>query len=205
MSSIGSKTSEFCRYFCLRVRALTTSHRSLSHATERGYKVLSRRFARAPRRRVTLVASLASDSDRQEAERWLNHLRFGREYAEPAIAVAERAPSVMKTLRDGRRMRDSRLYRTLDGVPDETLVYMWSSGDERVRGRIERFLDVLSKVRPDVSGEDLMAVGVPPGPRYSAILSQALDDRLDGKAVGREAELANLKRLVRKDVDSKEH
>ncbi len=147
MSSFGSKTSECCPFFslkdahpekCIGALALTT----------RGYKVLSRRFPRTPRRRVTLVASLASDSDRQDAEKWLNHLRFGREYSEPAIAVAEKAPAVMKTLRDGRKMRDSRLYRTLDGLPDETLVYMWSSGDERARGRIERFLDVLSQGPP---------------------------------------------------------
>jgi tRNA nucleotidyltransferase (CCA-adding enzyme) len=163
---------------------------------ERGYKVLSRRFPRAPRRRVTLVASLACDSSRQEAERWLHHLRFGREYGDSAIAVADKAPSVMKTLSDGRKMRDSRLYRALDGLPDETIVYMWSAGAERVRGRIERFLDVLAKVRTEVSGDDLKAEGIPPGPEYSAILSQALDDRLDGKAVGREAELSNLRRLI---------
>jgi tRNA nucleotidyltransferase (CCA-adding enzyme) len=172
-----------------------TAVESLS-ATERAYKVLSRRFERQPRRRVTLIASLAAGSTRQETERWLHHLRFGKEYSLPAIAVADKAPTVLRRLTDGRKMKDSRLYRTLEGVPDETVVCMWAVGGERARGRIERYLDVLSAIRPEISGEDLKAEGVAPGPEYSAILSQALDDRLDGKAVGREAELANLKRLV---------
>lgn len=165
-------------------------------ATERGYRVLSGHFERAPRRRVTLVASLAAGASRQQAERWLHHLRFGREYGESTIAVAEKAPGAAAMLRDGRKMRDSRLYRALAALPDETVIWIWATGAERTRRRVERYLDVLAAISPAVSGVDLKEMGLTPSPRFSAILAQALDDRLDGRAVGRDAELANLKRIV---------
>jgi len=165
-------------------------------ASERAYKRLEAHFRRTPRRRVTLVAALAHGATRAQAEHWLRHLRFGREYGEPAVAVAERAPAVLRTLRDGRKMRDSRLYHALAGLPDEAVVYVWAQGDELVRRRVERFLDTVSRIHPAVDGQDLKAMGVPPSHVYSAILAQALDDRLDGRAVGREPELANLRRLA---------
>lgn len=166
------------------------------YSVERAYERLESAFARTPRRRVTLVAALAHRADRVTAERWLKHLRFGKEYGEPAVAVADRAPGVLRTLRDGRKMRDSRLYHALQGLPDEAIVYVWAQGDERVRARVERYLDTVSKIRPAVDGEDLKSLGIPPSPAYSAILAAALDDRLDGRAVGRDAESANLRRLA---------
>lgn len=165
-------------------------------ATERAYKVLCERFERQPRRKVTLVASMAVGAERPVADKWLRHLRFGREYAEPALAVASPGPAVNRKLSDGRKMRDSRLYRTLAGLPDETVVWLWAQGGESCRRRIERFLDVLTHLAPAVTGADLIALGLTPSPQFSDILAQALDDRLDGRVVGREAELSNLKRLA---------
>ncbi len=161
------------------------------------FESLSHRFARPPRRRVALVVPLVASAGRQPAERWVRRMRFGREYGTPALVAAERARAVLGMLRDRRKMRDSRLYFALDALPDEAVVYLWAVGGRLERERVERYLDVLAGVKPAVSGDDLAALGMQPGPGYSAILAQALADRLDGKAVGREAELANLKRLAR--------
>ncbi len=164
--------------------------------TERAYKVLSDRFMRQPRRKVTLVAAMALGADHGGVDKWLRHLRFGREYSEPARAVAIQGTILHKKLSDRRKMRDSRLYRTLEGLPDEAVVWLWAQGNELCRRRVERFLDVLARITLAVSGEDLIALGLTPSPQFSDILSQALDDRLDGRAVGRVAEQANLKRLA---------
>lgn len=169
---------------------------SAMEATERGYRALVGHYQRPPRRRVALIAAIAHGSSRPQAEHWLRHLRFGREYGEPTLAVAEKLPSLLAMLKDRRGMRDSRLYYALHGLPDEALPVLWGIGSERVRERVERFLDVLSRTRPAVCGDDLISMGLQPSPAFSAILAQARTDRLDGKAVGRDAELANLKRLV---------
>ncbi len=161
------------------------------------YPALARRFSRQPRRRVTLVVALAASADRQAAERWLRRLRFGREYGVPAVMAAERGAALLGVLRDRRKMRDSRLYFLLQPVAHEVLIYLWAVGGRLERERVERFIDDLSGTKAAVSGDDLIALGMQPGPAYSAILTQALADRLDGKAVGRQAELANLTRLAR--------
>jgi hypothetical protein len=92
-------------------------------------------------------------------------------------------------------MKDSRLYRVLEPSP-ETLLCVWATSDEFARERIERFTGELSSLKPAVSGRDLIEMGAPPGEAFSAILATARDNRLDGRAVGRDAELANLRRLA---------
>lgn len=156
-------------------------------------------FVRPPRRRTTLVAALTGTAGRAEADRWCRWLRFGREYAEPAVLTAERSAGVVARLADRRKMRSSRLFFLLEALPAETLVYVWAVGSADVRGRVEEFIRVLQPLRPAVSGADLIALGLTPGPVFAAILAQARADRLDGKAVGRTAELANLKRLARRE------
>ncbi len=165
-------------------------------ATERAYRTLADAFDRPPRRRVALVAALLAGCGRPAAERWLKRMRFGREYGEPALALAERSGLLGRRLRDRRRMRDSRLYRLLEPVPAEALVYLWGAGDALTRERVERFVRVLARVRPAVSGEDLIALGLEPSAAFSAILAQALDARLDGLVIGRDAELAHLRKLA---------
>jgi hypothetical protein len=61
---------------------------------------------------------------------------------------------------------------------------------------VEHYLADVMTVVPAVNGADLIAMGAVPGEGFSAILAQALDHRLDGRAVGRKAELANLRRLA---------
>ena len=166
------------------------------YGAERAYRTLREQFEQVPHRRVTLIASLVWGAGRHAADRWLRKLRFGREYTEAALVLGERGDALAKRLKDRRKMRDSRLYRLLEPVPTESLVCLWSAGNALARERIERFITVLSRIRPAVSGQDLIALGLEPAPSFSGILAQALDARLDGKAVGREAEMANLSRLV---------
>jgi hypothetical protein len=78
----------------------------------------------------------------------------------------------------------------------EGIVNLWARGNDAARDRIDRFVGVLAGTRMAVSGSDLITFGATPSEAFSAILARALDDRLDGRAVGRGAELANLKRIA---------
>jgi len=156
-------------------------------------------FKRPVSRRTLLLAALVDGSSRVSAERWLRHLRIGREHAGAALVLAEHRDALLRDLTDRRGMRDSRLYRLLEPLPAETVVCLWAAGDSTARGRIERFYTELVVMTAAVSGADLIAMGATPSPSFSAILARALEDRLDGRAVGRKAELANLRRLARND------
>ncbi|KAF0207663.1 MAG: tRNA nucleotidyltransferase [Actinobacteria bacterium] len=162
-----------------------------------GLPEISGRFPHPVRRQAALTTPLAASASRASAERWARRLRLGREYSAAALLIVERREVVVRLLKDGRKMLDSRLYFLLQPLPDVAIVYLWAVGERLARERIERYLDVLAGVRIAVSGDDLTALGMKPGPGYSAILAQALADRLDGRAVGRAAELSNLRRLAR--------
>jgi hypothetical protein len=125
--------------------------------------------------------------------RWL---RLGRDHGGPALETAARADGLVRALRTKRSLRDSGLHALLRALAPETLAVVRALGDVTARARIDRHLTELSRVRAAVSGEDLIALGIEPSHAFAGILSQALADRLDGRAVGREAEFANLKRLA---------
>ena len=54
---------------------------------------------------------------------------------------------------------------------------------------LDRYLSEWSRVRPEITGEDLLAAGVPEGPAVGRGLDAALRARLDGEIAGRDEEL----------------
>ena len=145
---------------------------------------------------ATLFGALAACAPRRAVVKWLRHLHAGKQLGAQAQEVAERGTAVLELLENPKGLRDSRLYRVLDPLIPGTLVVAWARAGALGRERIERFLRELAGTRLAVGGADLIALGANPGDAFSAILARALDDRLDGRAVGRDAELANLRRLA---------
>lgn len=150
----------------------------------------------APSHRVALLIPLVAGSAPGAVERWVRRLRLPRVYLDAMLAVVTRGRTTARTLAERRGMRDSRLRTLLDPLPSEALAYLFATGDGEARARIERYGTEVARVRLEVSGDDLRDIGVPPGPAYSAILSRVLADRIDGKVAGRDAELAELRRLA---------
>ncbi len=153
---------------------------------------------RGPKRVTTLLVAFALTASRHEVERWVRHLHLSREYADHVVQMAERGSVVAAALKSRAAMRDSRLYRLLQPLSAEVITNLWAAGDVTCRQRIERYCCELSQVKTAVDGADLIALGATPSPAFSAILARALDDRMDGRFVGREAELANLTRLAQR-------
>ncbi|HEY7892725.1 MAG TPA: hypothetical protein VIC05_11010 [Solirubrobacteraceae bacterium] len=84
----------------------------------------------------------------------------------------------------------SRLYSLLAGVPLEGVALAGATGGSRAAVNARRWIQELSHVRLQITGDDLIAAGVPVGPEIGRRLSATLDHRLDGRlAPGREAEL----------------
>lgn len=167
-------------------------------ATEKALPKVEKMLGARLERDTTMMVPLAAGASRSGLERWLRRLRLGRRHGAVQQPLADKGPTIVKTLADRRKMRDSRLFALLSGVPMELLPYLWGTGTATARKRIERFAADLEHVKAAVSGDDLVAMGYRPSARFSDILKQALADRLDGRAVGREAELANLERLAAK-------
>lgn len=112
-------------------------------------------------------------------------------------------PHLLRRLR-GERLRPSALRSLLDGVSREALLLLWAFGGRRLRGRVQRYLTHLASVRPALTGRDLQALGISPGPRYRQIFAALLEARLDGKVQSRQEEVELVRRhftrsKIRKD------
>jgi tRNA nucleotidyltransferase (CCA-adding enzyme) len=157
---------------------------------------LPRRTGHAPRRVPSLLVALAGRGAAAAVDRWVDRLRVGRESGSAAKEAAARVPAVLRVLESAAPIRDSRLYALLDPLLPETRVYLHAIGSARARARVARYAETLAQVRLEVSGDDLVAMGAAPSPAFSDILADVTARRLDGATVGRDAELAELRRLA---------
>jgi tRNA nucleotidyltransferase (CCA-adding enzyme) len=72
---------------------------------------------------------------------------------------------------------------------------------EKPRAVLDRFVREWRHVKLEITGEDLMALGYPPGPALGAALRETLDAKLNGESSGREAELAYARTILDREKD----
>jgi tRNA nucleotidyltransferase (CCA-adding enzyme) len=86
----------------------------------------------------------------------------------------------------------------LASAPEAAALAAWLRGGPRARRRIQWFLAHGRAVRPRLTGRDLVALGVPVGPRVGAALGMLRRQRLDGGA----GSLAEERELVKEWLTS---
>jgi tRNA nucleotidyltransferase (CCA-adding enzyme) len=111
-------------------------------------------------------------------ERTLDRLAVTGEPRARLEAVALSA-SLARRL-EGRRVRPSEVDEALAGAPETAALAAWLRGRPRARRRIQWYLESGRAVRARLSGEDLLALGVPRGPRVGEALGMLRRRRLDG-------------------------
>ena len=99
---------------------------------------------------------------------------------EPQARLRAAVGAAMLARRLEREGRLSRVAEVLAGRPVTVLAGAWLGGGGRARRRIEWFLSQGRAVRPLLSGEDIVALGVPRGPQIGACLAALRRARLDG-------------------------
>ncbi len=83
----------------------------------------------------------------------------------------------------------SALRRILSPLSTEVLLNLMAIAPENVQRHIANYLLKIRDSAPDLTGEDLKELGIPPGPIYSRILSHALAAKIDGLAPSRDDQL----------------
>ena len=113
------------------------------------------------------------------------------------IRVYKKEANKLRAALAGNRVRVSRIFNLLEPLSYEVIILLLASlKDERARERIAAFLRHHNGRKTDLSGRDLLAMGVEPGPHYQQILCKVLNARLDGKVKNREEELAFARSLA---------
>jgi len=122
--------------------------------------------------------------------------RFPFSESEARILKAARIGCKETIRRLGRRppLKPGDTYRLLSGLSDETLLgLMVKSKGDLVKRQVSAFLTTHQHVKPILTGDDLKALGLKPGPRFKKILDRLLDARLNGevKTEAEEREIVN--------------
>lgn len=139
------------------------------------------------------------------------------ENAAPGVAAAERLAvpgRVMDRLRAvlalraphpavlDRAARPSAVAAAIAGHPPDAVALAWLAADDPVcRARLWRFAREWAHMAPLISGADLLALGVPRGPRIGAVLGAVRAAQLDGGAPDRAAALALARTLLADPID----
>src|SRR6266852_4351154 len=99
---------------------------------------------------------------------------------------------------EARRLPPSAVSELLEGAPEAAALAAWLHGGARARRRIQWYLAHGRALRPRLTGRDLLALGVPGGPRVGAALGMLRRRRLDGGA----GSLAEERELVKEWLTS---
>ena len=91
----------------------------------------------------------------------------------------------------------SMLVRMLAGV-DPAAVSAWAElcPDEVVAGALGRYASELRYVKPELSGAELLRLGVVQGPEVGRMLDRLRDARLDGKLKSKEEEVSLVRDIM---------
>ncbi|HEX79017.1 MAG TPA: hypothetical protein G4O19_02555 [Dehalococcoidia bacterium] len=133
------------------------------------------------------LALLTYNIENEEKERLISYLKLPKTIAQTLRDAAE-IKSKMLQLADI-RLKPSAVYRLLKGYSMQSLTAGIISGDSTAaRQNIKLYVNKMRMVKPMLTGEDLIKMGIPQGPRIKEVLGKLLEARLDGEVKTRRDE-----------------
>jgi tRNA nucleotidyltransferase (CCA-adding enzyme) len=127
-------------------------------------------------------------------------LLAGQDRAEDAARRLARRGTVLEGENDpdndrGRYRPSSEVYRLLSGLAPEFLVYIMAiTTRSAVQRAVSTYLTRLRRLKPELTGEDLKAMGLTPGPLFSKILDHLLEAKLNLEVKTRADEIELVRR-----------
>lgn len=92
--------------------------------------------------------------------------------------------------------RPSQRYFLLKEYPPEVILYWLSSSELEMQKSLTEYLEKDRDVKLNISGDDLIALGLKPGPAFHRILQKVLEEKLDDPLMTKEEEFTLARALV---------
>ena len=138
------------------------------------------------------IAALATHLTSDEAYDWLDRLKVRRRDVERIVGAITVAPRIVERLRAD-RLDPAQVVALADPfAPDAPLLAL--ARDDRAE--LREYFARLRDVRLEISGADLIELGLAESPRVGEILAEIRRRKLNGDVGGREAELEAARELV---------
>ena len=133
------------------------------------------------------MALLAYHLADKEREQFISYLRLPK----PAARTLRDSDSIRAKLTElaAAAIKPSRIYHQLHGYSPQAITSNIIASDSPIACRnIKLYSDKLQHIKPLLNGNDLIEMGIPPGPHIKEILNKLLDARLDGEVKTRQDE-----------------
>ena len=152
------------------------------------------------------LMALSSESSQAVVATMIRRLALSREQAKKVNIGSRRVDRALKRLINPGTVRPSQVFRLLADFSDEACVLLLAKQQRVqlvVRSLLKRQLVAYMKnrtLRTILTGRDLQAMGLQPGPLYTTILGKLLDARIDGVVTTEVEERALANRVFKKAV-----
>ena len=139
-------------------------------------------------RPIVYLMALSSESSPAVVAAMIRRLALSREQAKKMNIGRHRVDRALKRLTGKGKLQPSLVYRLLAEFSDEALILLLAkqrSTQSGLQGLLKRQVAEYMKnkaVKTTLTGRDLQAMGLEPGPEYKTILGKLLDARIDGVA-----------------------
>jgi tRNA nucleotidyltransferase (CCA-adding enzyme) len=142
---------------------------------------------------VVYLALLLSELDEHRIDAVMDRLHLTNDQkaiVRKGLAIPRQLPEIVETL-NKQGVKNSQIYYLLKGKPEESLAIAacLARPGAPLRRMIRLYLEHLEKVQIELSGADLVELGVSPGPEIGRALDGLLERRLDGIIKTRQDEL----------------
>ena len=173
--------------FLHRRLCYTTNVKRVATAASKALTWWARRFPDSViDRPIVYLMALSSESSPVVVAAMIRRLALSREQAKNVSAGGSRVDRALKRLTDKGTVRPSQVYRLFTDLSDEALVLLLAKQVSTQRGvrlsLLKRYLVAHVKnrtIKTALTGLDLQAMGLRPGPEYKTILGKLLDARID--------------------------
>ena len=93
----------------------------------------------------------------------------------------DQIPIIKDVLTAEEYLKQSVIVKTLESLSFEALAFLLAKSQKlRVIERINLYLQIEGNIKPNLDGDDLLSLGIKPGPIYAHILEAIRDAKLDG-------------------------
>ena len=158
-------------------------------------------------RPIVYLMALSSESSPVVVAAMIRRLTLSRVHAKNVSTGRRQVDRALKKLTNTGTVRRSQIFRLLADLSDEALVLLLAKQVSMQHGvrlsLLKRHLVAYVKnrtIKTALTGRDLQAMGLEPGPQFRTILGKLLDARIDGVVTTEADERAFAHRLLKKAV-----
>ncbi len=149
------------------------------------------------KRWIVYLLILTRHADTEISEEICKRLELAPRYSKLFCNDRFEADKCIHWLEYNLPVSNSTLYNRLETFKTELILYMMAaSGQERVKKAISHFFTKLRYIRTSITGDDLIKMGLEPGPVFRRIFEAVRDSKLNDKIKDREDEIRFVKDFI---------